>query len=260
MSHVKIISKMCLELSCIKNGFICFMPQLTSLSFAVRSQRLVELEWFGHVTWVPGVPGCPPGHGLSEGWLGALWVSWVFPALILGMGSQRADLGLSGYPGCSRLSSWAQVHRGLTRGSPGVLGVPGCPPGHGLAEGWLGALRVSWVFPAVLLGTGSQRADLGLSGCPWCSRLSSWARAHRGLTRGSLGPTENPPVATGLAACTEGVLDASISHLDWCFLYYYANWCFPQNYFSHRWFLSFFSSRTGKQVPEGLLWLLGLQQ
>ena len=44
MSHVKIISKMCLELSCIKNGFICFMPQLTSLSFAVRSQRLVELE------------------------------------------------------------------------------------------------------------------------------------------------------------------------------------------------------------------------
>ena len=36
---------------------------------------------------------------------------------------------------------------------------------------------------------------------------------------GSRGPTENPPVASGLAACTEGVLDASISYLDRSFLY-----------------------------------------
>ena len=43
-SHVKIISKMCLELSRVKKGFISFMPQLTSLAFAVRSQRLVGLE------------------------------------------------------------------------------------------------------------------------------------------------------------------------------------------------------------------------
>lgn len=43
-SHGKIISKMCLELPRIKMGFVYFMPQLTSLAFAVRSQRLVGLE------------------------------------------------------------------------------------------------------------------------------------------------------------------------------------------------------------------------